>query len=370
MIIKYLIQKEFKQIFRSSFLPKLILIFPVVAILVFPWAANQEVTDVRVAFVDHDHSPFSRRLANKIAGSDYFILSYAAASYEEALKTIESGRADLILEIAPGFECDLVREGVSKINISSNAVNGMKGSLAAGYMGAIVQDFVAGLRDEYAAGNTPAAPRIEIVTRNRFNAYLDYKIFMVPAIMVLLITLLCGFLPALNIVGEKEAGTIEQINVTPVGKFTFIVAKLIPYWTIGFIVLSVCILLSILVYGLTPAGNILTIYLVAVVYILVVSGIGLVISNYSATMQQALFVIFFFMMIMILLSGLFTPISGMPDWAKAITFLNPLRYFIEVMRMVYLKGSTIFQLDRQLPALFLFAVVFNIWAVLSYKKSR
>jgi ABC-2 type transport system permease protein len=193
---------------------------------------------------------------------------------------------------------------------------------------------------------------------------------MVPALMVMLLTMLAGFLPALNIVSEKEVGTIEQMNVTPVNKFTFILAKLIPYWIIGFIVLTICFILAALVYGLFPAGSLLTIGLFAGIYTLVVSGLGLIISNHSNTMQQAMFVMFFFIMVLILMSGLFTPINSMPPWAKAITLFNPLRYFIEVMRMVFLKGSVLADLIPQMLALVGFAIFFNTWAVISYRKTN
>jgi len=186
----------------------------------------------------------------------------------------------------------------------------------------------------------------------------------------MLLTLLTGFLPALNIVGEKELGTTEQLNVTPMNKGIFILAKLIPYWIIGLVIVSICMGLSALIYGLIPAGSLVTIYFYAVIYILVVSGLGIVISNYSDTMQQAMFVMFFFMLIIILLSGLFTPISSMPRWAQTITTINPLKYFMEVMRAIYLKGSSMKELLPQLFALCSFAVTFNIWAILSYKKSR
>lgn len=192
---------------------------------------------------------------------------------------------------------------------------------------------------------------------------------MVPALMAMLLTLFSGFIPALNIVGEKEAGTIEQINVTPVKKLVFALSKLISCWVIGFVVLTFCMGLAAGVYGLFPAGSVLTIYLFALLYRVVVSGIGLVISNYSATMQQALFVMFFFLMIFILMSGLFTPVSSMPDWAQKVTILNPLKYFMQVMRLVYLKGSAFRELLPQFAALACFAVVLNIWAVLSYKKN-
>jgi ABC-2 type transport system permease protein len=165
-------------------------------------------------------------------------------------------------------------------------------------------------------------------------------------------------------------GTIEQINVTPVKKFTFIFEKLIPYWVIGLSVFTFCLILAALIYGLIPAGNILTIYLSVFVYVMVVSGFGLIVSNHSSTIQQAMFVMFFFLIILILISGLFTPIASMPDWAQTFTLINPLRYFIEIMRMVYLKGSHIGHLMNQLTALLIFAVILNTWAILSYRKNQ
>ena len=193
---------------------------------------------------------------------------------------------------------------------------------------------------------------------------------MIPSLMDMILTLICAFLPALNIVSEKEVGTIEQINVTPVPKFIFILAKLLPYWLIGFVVLTVCFILAWLIYGIVPVGHFLLIYFFAVLFVLVMSGFGLVISNYSATMQQSMFVMWFCLLVVILMSGLFTPISSMPEWAQLITRLNPLRYFMEVMRMVYLKGSGFFDLLPQFGVLLFFAVVFNSWAVISYRKNN
>jgi ABC-2 type transport system permease protein len=174
----------------------------------------------------------------------------------------------------------------------------------------------------------------------------------------------------LNIVNEKEIGTIEQNNVTPVRKTTFILSKLIPNWIMGLVIMTVYLLLAALVYGLVPAGNVPVLYFFALIYIFVVSGLGLIISNHSSTMQQAMFMMFFFMIIMILLSGLFTPVESMPQWAQTVTLFNPLRYFVEIMRMVYLKGSNILQLGHQLIALVLFALVLNAWAIVSYRKSN
>jgi ABC-2 type transport system permease protein len=368
-MIRFLLEKEFKQIRRNAFVPKLLVAMPLAMMLVFPWAADQEVRNVRLAVVDGDHSATSRRLVQKVVSSGFFHLTDVTATYPEAMESVEAGRADIILEIAPDFERDIVRGGSGRAMIAANAVNSMKGALGSSYLASILADY----SEELLPAQTGAMEAMEMpaaVPRFRFNPTLDYKVFMVPALMVMLLTMLCGFLPALNIVAEKEAGTIEQMNVTPVKKRQFIVAKLLPYWIIGFAVLGLCIVLAGLVYGLWPAGSVLTIFLGAGIYILVVSGVGLVISNYSDTMQQAMFVMFFFVLILLLISGLFTPVRSMPGWAQAIAAVNPLKYFIEVMRMVYLKGSGLSQLLPQLAALAGFALVFNSWAVGSYAKSR
>lgn len=370
-MIKYLLEKEFKQILRNSFLPRMILAMPLMMMLVFPWAANQEIKNLRLSVVDNDRSVYSERMIQKIISSGYFNLTNVSGSNEEAIQSVEADDADIIFEIQPDFEKKLIKEGLANVMISANAVNGMKGGLGSAYLSSIIQDYAGEIREEWKRTSMiTALPIVNIVSQSRFNPYLDYKVFMVPAIMVTLLTLLCGFLPAFNIVGEKEVGTIEQMNVTPVNKFTFILAKLIPYWIIGFLALTLCMILAATVYGLVPVGRLTTLYLFTGMYILVVSGFGLVVSNYSSTMQQAMFVMFFFIMIFILMSGLFTPISSMPQWAQNITLFNPLRYFIQVMRMVYLKGSGIADLSSQMIALACFAIFFNIWAMLSYRKSN
>ena len=371
-MIKFLIEKEFKQLLRNSFLPKLILVFPCMIMLLMPWAVNLEIKNIQLNIVDNDHSAISQRLVNKIAASTYFRLVEVPVSYEEGLRNIEIGTADIVMEIPRHLERDWMNGEDTHILIAANAVNGTKGGLGSSYLSSIINDYAAELRSEYPATATVsgAFPSIGIDTQGLFNPNLNYKLYMIPALMVMLLTLICGFLPALNIVSEKEVGTIEQINVTPVPKFIFILAKLLPYWLIGFVVLTVCFILAWLIYGIVPVGHFLLIYFFAVLFVLVMSGFGLVISNYSATMQQSMFVMWFCLLVVILMSGLFTPISSMPEWAQIITRLNPLRYFMEVMRMVYLKGSGFFDLLPQFGVLLFFAVVFNSWAVISYRKNK
>lgn len=369
--VDVLIEKEFKQFFRNPFLPKLIFVFPCMIMILMPWAANLEIKNINLCIVDNDHSVLSRRLIEKVGASTYFRLTALHATYDEALLAVEAGEADVILEIPRGLEEERTNRKSFPLQLVVNAVNGTKGSLGGSYLSSIITDFNRELSSESPLRSSPgvSVPRLQVSTRNLYNPTLNYKLFMIPALMVMLLTMVCGFLPALNIVGEKEAGTIEQINVTPVSKLTFIAAKLIPYWLIGFVVLTVCFVLAWLFYGILPAGRFLTIYIFALVFLPVVSGFGLVISNHSSTLQQAMFVMWFFTLILILMSGLFTPIHSMPQWAQWITRINPLRYFVEVMRTVYLRGGGFSDLLSQLCALLAFALAANVWAVLSYRKS-
>lgn len=359
-VLQYLIKKEFLQLRRNSFMPKMIMAMPLALLLVFPWAANQEVKDIKVAVVDLDHSVTSQQLVHRVSSSNYFNLTAVCPSYDEALCSVQRGESDLIFQIESDYEKHLAQHEGANLYVAANAVNGTKGTLGAAYLSQIIQQPLTEL-------TLPSMVSLE--TRYMYNPTLDYKNYMVPALMVMLITLLSGFLPALNIVSEKEKGTIEQMNVSPVSRVEFILGKLIPYWVIGFFEITLAMTLAWLVYGLVPQGSLLTIYLFVSLYILLISGFGLVISNYSQTMQQAMFVMFFFMLIFLLMSGLFTPVSSMPRWAQWIAAFNPLKYFMEVMRLVYLKGCGLHHLHTQLIAIIGFALFFNSWAIRSYKKN-
>ena len=211
-------------------------------------------------------------------------------------------------------------------------------------------------------------PESAVTTQYVYNPTLDFRNFMIPALMVMLLILICGFLPALNLVGEKEDGTIEAMNVTPVDRFTFVLSKLIPYWLAGMIVVTIAMLIGWLVYGLVPIGNIAAIYLAAVLFTLVMSGLGVIIANSSSTMLQSILVMFAIIMVFQLMSGLFTPISSMPQWAQTITYAVPPRYFIEIVRGIYLKGATVTELGTQYLILGGMALLLCTVAALTYKK--
>lgn len=367
--LKFLLQKEFRQIFRDPAILRIIFIMPMIQLLILPWAADYEVKDINLSVVDHDHSSYSQQLISKITASGYFRLQDYTTSYQTALHDIEKDKADLILEIPASFEKQLVKEDKATLFMAVNAINGTKANLGGSYLNSIIKDYNNEVRTKWVQfPRFSPETTIEITSSNWFNPLMNYKFFMVPGILVILVTMVGSFLAALNIVKEKEIGTIEQINVTPIKKYQFILGKLIPFWVLGLIVLTIGMIISWLAYGIIPAGSLFTIYIFAAVYLLAVLGLGLLVSTFTTTQQQAMLISFFMMMIFILLGGLYTSIDSMPKWAQIITKVNPVSYFIDVMRMVVLKGSNLANIKSHLLIVFGFAILFNGWAVINYRK--
>lgn len=361
MTLKYLLRKEFTQIRRNSFLPRLIIIYPIVIMCVMPWIMNMEVKNITVDVVDNDRSTQSQQLVHEIEANKYFVFHGQQPTYAAALKNIEHSEADIAVVIPQNYSRDLTLGRIPQVLIAANAVNGTKGSIGSVYLSQVVS-----------ANALPSAAAIQskVATLYLYNKHLNFKLFMIPALFAIIMMLMTGFLPTLNIVNEKETGTIEQMNVTPVSKWTFILAKLVPYWLIAFFIITVCLVLAWAVYGITSVGNIALIYLLAMLLALFFSSFGLIISNYSDTMQQAIFVMWFFVVILLLLSGLFTPTRSMPSVPYLTTYVNPVSYFIEAIRTVFIRGGSFNSIAHQVFALSGIALFMGGWAVMSYKKNN
>lgn len=367
-----LIKKEFLQIFRNKAILAVIFVMPVIQLVILPLAASYEIKNIKIAVVDHDKSTFSRELIRKITASGYFEIINYGESYPQAYQEIEKDKVDLILEIPNNFEKNLVRENNGKVLLAINAINGTKAGLSASYLAQILQNYNRQIQVELApeTENITKTSGLEIVPQFWFNENYNYRLSLVPGILAFLITLISGYLTALNIVQEKENGTIEQINVSPVTKADFIMGKLIPFWLLSMLAFTIGLLVTILVYGIQMQGSFLLLYGFVAVYLIAILGLGLLVSVYSETQQQSMFVVFFFMMIFILMSGLFTPVESMTDWAKYIAYANPVTYGVEAIRMIILKNSSFKDLLPHFGFISGLAIVVISWAVLRYRKTN
>lgn len=369
--ILFIIQKEFRQIFRNRSMLPIIFVLPMVQLLILSNAASFEIKNIKFSYIDNDHSVASRELVSKFQASNYFNIIESFSSKKEADFQMQTGKVDVILEIPNHFERDLITENSTNLSVSINAIDGAAAGVESVYISQIINGFNQKIQTQLFQYNEASYVQpLNIITIPSFwyNNTLNYKTFMVPGILVLLVTMLTLFLSSMNIVREKEIGTLEQINVTPIRKYQFIIGKLFPFWVLGLVILTVGLTIAKVVFNVPILGSIGLIYFFTSVYLLVILGIGLIISNYSDTQQQAMFVAWFFTVIFILMSGLFTPIESMPQWAQNLTLLNPIRYFVEIIRMVMLKGATFSDISRPFFIIVGYAFILNSIAVWSYKK--
>ena len=342
--IIYLAQAEVLHIVRDHILLAQVLVVPVVQLLVLSNAATFEIRDTPIHVVDLDRSTASRAVVNRLAANGHFQIVDATPSTERADQRLVEGTATIAVVIPHGFDTSLVRTGVGEVQL---LVNAEKGSAAG-----IVQSYASQVLTNYAASlGRPAPPtqggrvlsnpatRIDVRVRPLYNTTQNYKHYMVPGILVALMTIIGTLLSAQNIAREKELGTLEQLNVTPITRGEFIVAKLMPFWVLGLIELSLGLLVGKLVFGVPMRGSMPLLFGVAGVYLVVALGIGLWISALVDTQQQAMFVTFFIVNVYLLMSGLFTPVDSMAPWVQQVSIINPVRHFVTISRAILMKGA-------------------------------
>jgi ABC-2 type transport system permease protein len=316
-------------------------------------------------------SSTSRQFVSKFEGSPFFKIRFSSFSLTEAENELKRDNVDVILHLPSGFEKDLVRGNRSKIQVIINSINGTVGGISNAYVSNIINDFNKKVIADWVGASPKGKPIISgiaVTSSFWYNPQLNYKTFMVPAVLVFLVTLIGMFLSALNLVREKELGTIEQINVTPIRKYQFIAGKLIPFWIIALFELGFGLTVGKLLFDIPIVGSIGLVYGVAAVYLLVVLGLGLFISTLVNTQQQAMFISFFFMLVFIMMSGVFTSAECMPQWAQQLNYINPIYYFIRVIRMILLKGSEIQDIAKELIILLTYAWFVLSLAVWRYRK--
>lgn len=366
-----IVKKEFLQVFRNKAMLPLLTVIPIVQLILLSYAASNEVKNLGLVIYDADHSAYSRQLRDKFTASEYFVLKSMPDNMKQARRYLQTDEADIILNIPANFEQNLLKGQLSEVQLQVNAINGSKGGLAGSYAAMVIRDFNQQILPEAlrtAAVKVQKMPSFNITHSNWYNPDLDYKIFMVPGILGTIVVILALILTAMNVVREKELGTIEQINVSPIKRHEFIIGKLLPFLFIGLFDLVIGLTAGKLIFDIPIVGSLWLIFAFCVVDIIVVLGIGLLISTTVNTQQQAMFVAWFFMMIFILMSGLFTPVESMPKWAQYMTIPNPITHFVAVMRKVVLKGSGWVDIKMHFYIMGMMAVVINALAVMAYRK--
>ena len=346
----------------------IIVVMPIVQLLILSYTATFEIKNANIAFVDMDQSKASRELISMFHGSPFFTVVGNSFSMSELDKPMLRKQVEIIVRIPVDFDKKLMKNKSVSTQIITDAVNGSAANLMTYYASMIIMDFNRDIIIEN-TGKDLVKSRLEVVPRYWFNANLDYKTYMVPGILVLLVTLIGAFLSGMNVVREKEIGTIEQLNVTPIKKYQFIIGKLFPFWLIALFDLSFGLLVAKLVFAIPILGSVWLILGVAGIYLLLVLGIGLFISTITETQQQAMFLAWFFFVIFIMMSGLFTPVQAMPQWAQILNILNPIAYFIDFMRLVMLKGATFYDVQIQILKITVFAILMLGFSILRYKKT-
>ncbi len=369
----YLIQKETLQVLRDRVMLFQIIMIPVVQLLLVTSAATFEVRQADVHLVDHDHTQASRRVGEAVAASDRFSIAERSSSAAKASRSLQAGRVDLTLHVPSGFDRNLMRGEQPAVRL---VVSGEKAS--AGVVQSYAQQLLRDVAVDLGAERPPQLQstgaaeqaRLDVVTRLWYNAKLDYDDFMAPGILTILVTMIGTLLTAQNIAREKEIGTIEQLNVTPLTKGQFIAGKLLPFWGLGLLEFAVGLAIAWLAFGIPLEGSLLLLFGVTGIYLTSALGIGLWISAAVDTQQQAMFVTYFVLVLYLFMSGLFTPVASMPTWAEWVAELSPLTHFIEVVRGVLMKGAGPLEIWQPTAILAGYGVLILTIAVRQYSKTK
>ncbi len=369
--IKYILQKEFRQILRNKTLLPMMFWVPLMQLLVLVFAATFDVKEINLTVVDNDMSETSRQLVSKFDGSTFFNLNNAMQHPTLAEELLLEGSTDIVLVVPSGLEKSLIRSNTAQVQLLVDAMEGNTAQLIYSYSSQIIhqvnRDIMA---EQVKVSNSNQLAQINVHERYWYNDNLDYKWYMAPGILSVLVTIIGMFMSGLNLVREKELGTSEQLNVTPIKKYQFIIGKLIPFWIIGLIELAFGLTIAWIVFNLPVNGSLLLLFGFAGLYLAGILGLGLFISTIAHTQQQVMFMNFFFMLIFILMGGIFTPVESMPDWAQTINHLNPVYYFMRIMRQVILKGSDFADLLKEFTGLTVLGIFFLSMAIWSYRKTE
>jgi ABC-2 type transport system permease protein len=366
--ILILVKKEFLQVFRNTLLMQILIVAPLVQFLLFPFTADYEIKTLNIAFIDNDRSDITQEMQHKFEYSQYFVNHGLLDTKNEAALLMLNDEIDILIEFPQHFEKNIMTLEPATIAITANAINSVKAGIGVGYVQTVLGEYYEEKADELSVmGVLPV--KLMPVNIYWYNEQMNYKNLIVPGILVILVTLIGAYVTALNIVREKEIGTIEQINVSPIPKWQFLVGKMIPFWILGMAEFLFGLFLMKLVFGISVQGSLPVLTAVTTIYLLVMLGLGFFISSMSKNQLQAMFIVFFLFIVFVLLSGLFTPVEGMPQWAVYINYLNPMSYYMDVIKLIVLKGSGIEEIKTHISILSGMAIVINAFALISYRET-
>ena len=369
--IAYMMWKEFRQVFRDPAMLRIIFFIPIIQLLVFAYAMTTDLKNVRVSIYDADRSRASRDLTASFTASDLFVPGPPAESPDRLRDLLRTGRTDITLLIPRGWGADLAQGRTARLGLQIDGKNSSLAGRAAGYAQAIIRRAALARTEELERERPELAERsrrVEAVSRFFYNPELESRYFMVPGILVLLITITSAMLTGISVVREREIGTLEQLMVTPLSPLQLILGKTLPFAILSFVEFGVATTFAVFWFHLPLIGSIPLLALAALIYLLVTLGAGLLASTVSSTQQQAMFTVWFFLVFGILTSGFFFPIDNMPRFVQLLTYANPLRYFMTIVRGVFLKGVMFGDIADELAGMTILGVLMFSGAVLRFRK--
>lgn len=365
--LRCLVRKEFLQLRRDTALLRVVFALPIFQLLVLSYALNNDLRNVRVGVLDEDRTVLSRSVLDAFPAADVFVAGPVARDAAGLERLLQTGACDLAVHVPAGFERDVLAGRSPAVGISVDGTNSSLAGRGAGYAGTVVMQ-EATRYAAAAAGTGKAAPRVGAVVRFLYNPELESRLFMVPGVIVMLVTIISALATGMAVVREKELGTLDQVLVTPLTPLQYVVGKTLPFGLIALVDLALATAFARLWFHVPMLGSPWVLLLGVLAYLLVTLGLGLLASAASNTQQQAMFTVWFFLVFAIMLSGFFFPVDNMPQWAQWMTRVNPMRYFMDIVRGVLLRGAGLADLRGELLTLLGMGVAAFGGAVLAFRR--
>ncbi|MFH1374286.1 MAG: ABC transporter permease [bacterium] len=355
-----LVVKEFRHVFRDANMLKLIFAMPLMQLIIFGYVANTEVRQIALDVYDFDRGRMSREFVGAMQAGDYFIADEPATDVNDLDSRFTTGRAEMALLIPPDFSESIRQRKQVTVGLIADGSNANSATIGLGYAAQMARKF--------SQDKTGLRPPIDIRRQVLYNPEAESVYFMVPGIVASLLLMLSVMLTSMALIREREAGTLEQLLVTPISKLTLLLGKIAPFAVLGLFEMMVVLTVGVLWFSVPFVGSPFLLTGLAAVYLLAALGVGLFISTVTTSQQQAMFFAWFFSIFAMLTSGFFTPIANMPDWLQYITCINPMRFFLSIARGIMMKGSGFADLWRDIAAQTVYAVVIFTFATLRFSK--